>query len=278
MPSQLFKKYSLTRSPNQPAITGWAEILAGVFVSYTLTVSGAIYFKADFASVSSDLVWHLLMAISPLVVLVLAVLFATRRGNKIAYWVSIVLLLQPSIKFLRQILEDPDVLSHIPLLATIFTLAFSLGTAALLLHPGSRNWLHSRKLELEFGAPIKTVAELYGLPGKVGVHLFKRGRWLVDASIQKETETSAGGDMLIISGDADAEWHIHVRQSQLARLQAILFMHTHMGQQEGLSESQHILVMMFRLFGGRDKNPLQDIKVFLKNHNIQFKTAFWGSL
>ncbi len=95
--------------------------------------------------------------------------------------------------------------------------------------------------------------------------------WTVDASSAND------GKISICSGDSNAEWYIHIPARAKPHLQVVLAKKCNRAI-SGEDIDQDILSMLQKTFGGRDKNPFEEIKEFLNASNVSWKEDFWGYL
>lgn len=92
--------------------------------------------------------------------------------------------------------------------------------------------------------------------------------WQVDASFLEN------GDLLIISGDADNEWHCTVAAAHLPLLDAALTKDVPLSATD--DGETHILEALAHRFAG-ERNPYEDILRFLEQHGISMVTTAWLS-
>lgn len=118
-------------------------------------------------------------------------------------------------------------------------------------------------------------SDLDGMPtgpaGERSIRLYERPGWLVTASFEPK------GDLHIISGDSKAEWYAVIHAADLPQLRNQLLMVT---QDYKASDCDHdrTLQMLFAAFSRTDGDPFEDIKSFLTESGIPWKSDFWGSM
>jgi hypothetical protein len=146
---KFWKAIGLPRSKDMPAMLGWVEILTGCYLSTTfygvvlpvITQTGGMKPGVIAGFIGFSLTLLCLMG--------LAVLLATRRGNRISYWIAIALLLHPTAMTVQRIYNAPDTALLYLSLPNILILGSSITAAILLLLPASKAWLTRRRAELK---------------------------------------------------------------------------------------------------------------------------------
>lgn len=97
--------------------------------------------------------------------------------------------------------------------------------------------------------------------------------WRVDASV------TPGGDILIISGDAE-EWHAIVRGEAKDTLLRALRRTGDLTAGIGSTPEEEILARLHQHFfrdGGKPCGPFEEIKAFFRDHGVAWEGQFWAS-
>lgn len=158
------RKYFLTlidfRKPsNYPPIAGWAEIFADCYAGWTM-----IYAAYGLAALNQPS-WTILMPLGTIIILMLLVVAATRKRLMWAYYASVALLAQPSIKFIRAHLDAPQLMLNHLNVSLVGSLLFSLAALVIFVMPSSLNWIKSRP------NPKARTFEYYVLKGFVPIKI-----------------------------------------------------------------------------------------------------------
>jgi len=91
--------------------------------------------------------------------------------------------------------------------------------------------------------------------------------WMTSANLEPN------GELRVISGDGQREWHIIVAaEDQGALKEALLY---YLG--DDAIEGSDVLALMGQLFTARDgeDNPYKLIMAFLEKENVKYKTTVW---
>lgn len=128
---------------DRPKAMLWFEILGLVHVGYSLILSIAVF--SPMQQQYGPVIY--IGMIVPLLLLALLILFTSRRGSIIAYWIALGLLIQPTVKMLRRVQEFSwDALASQPTEiwpAVVITVAAFL----FLIQPQNRAWAKLRRAE-----------------------------------------------------------------------------------------------------------------------------------
>lgn len=84
----------------------------------------------------------------------------------------------------------------------------------------------------------------------------------------------AGFGIVVSSGNKDSDWNVIVADSALASLKTALEKVGAESQNSG-SDEQHVIALLKSAFGGREKNPFEEITEFLRTNSIPFKEQSW---
>lgn len=126
-----------------PPILGWFEILAGAYIGYIVLIAGTLstsYTGDGFNPMT------FVLYISPMV-LAFSIFMTTRRFNNGTYWITLVLLMTPTLNLVRGKTAIDIGAGILPNLPLIMPLTLSLGAALLLLSPSAKAWISLKRAE-----------------------------------------------------------------------------------------------------------------------------------
>jgi len=114
------------------------------------------------------------------------------------------------------------------------------------------------------------VGTLYYQAGRRSIVLYRSNPsgWLVTANVE------CSGDLSIISGDSNREWHLMVAMQDTAGLRNALKLSVDASSNQE-KNNDAILIALFEKFDRGNTNPFDEIENFLKFQCISYKKTSW---